>query len=556
MISIIFFDVFPIAAIYMVKKENNIFILKGTINKMVELKEHNKRPYNELVKALKEYHQAIYVSGVGTGKSFVFMKLLADSDMFKNEKCLYIVPQESISTNIMTYKEFELIKDRVTFINMQQFNSETKARELVKGYGLVVEDEVHHAASDVYGKNIVTAVTELDIPFLGLTATPVRMDKIDIRNEFAVVVNGISNFDAIQLGLMPQFTYRIGTLDKDLKSLRKRINEEKKKKSSRQVPVTMCREVIKDIAETYPRKKYIAFSGSISQLRKDKLTVKYAFPDKDIYEMHTESSNVKNVLNDFNHADSGILMTVDMALEGIHLDNVDGIILFRNVQSIPVFEQILGRVCSIGKKISPVVIDCSGRGIILLRKLIAYNNARWKNVTPKKKKELNDLYQEIHKNKNENETEQTDDHKSIKVEINSKPDKPVAALDSNNVPETNIESVTDFAIKRSNIEIDSDVNKNNNDNGESESFTPRDILHIALGSHEEWKDVAEFEKAWADSDPSEHEQTRELRVQQAIDMWNRCKSAYDAVPSGVAKKCMTAIASKCGTTVSEMQKLL
>lgn len=58
----------------MVKKtnKNNIFILKGTINKMVELKEHNKRPYSELVKALEEYRQAIYVSGVGTGKRTMF----------------------------------------------------------------------------------------------------------------------------------------------------------------------------------------------------------------------------------------------------------------------------------------------------------------------------------------------------------------------------------------------------------------------------------------------------------------------------------------------------
>lgn len=95
---------------------------------MIKLREHNKRPYKELEKALKEYRQAVYVSGFGTGKSLVFMKLLADSEMFKDKKCLYIVPQESISINIMTYKESDLIKDRVTFINMQQFTSTEKAK--------------------------------------------------------------------------------------------------------------------------------------------------------------------------------------------------------------------------------------------------------------------------------------------------------------------------------------------------------------------------------------------------------------------------------------------
>ena len=108
---------------------------------MIELKEHNKKPYERLEKALQEHNQAIYVSGVGTGKSFVFMKLLADSDAFKDKKCLYIIPQESIGVNLMNYPEYKVIKDRVTFMNMQQFSSSKKAKELLSGYDLVVCDE-------------------------------------------------------------------------------------------------------------------------------------------------------------------------------------------------------------------------------------------------------------------------------------------------------------------------------------------------------------------------------------------------------------------------------
>ena len=350
---------------------------------MIELKEHNKKPYERLEKALQEHNQAIYVSGVGTGKSFVFMKLLADSDAFKDKKCLYIIPQESIGVNLMNYPEYKVIKDRVTFMNMQQFSSSKKAKELLSGYDLVVCDEAHHLASDIYGKHIMEAVIEANIPFLGLTATPVRMDGIDIRNDFAAVVDGISNFDAIRLGLMPQFTYRIGVPDKDLSSYRERIYKESQNIRKRQGVIrdfSMSKDVIKEIASSYPRNKYIVFSGDIESLHRDNKVIAYAFPDKPIYELYTGSGDTKAILEEFNTAESGVLMTVDMALEGIHLDNVDGIILFRNVQSIPVFEQMLGRVCSIGKKVSPVVIDCSARGIDLLQKLLMDNDARWNDV--------------------------------------------------------------------------------------------------------------------------------------------------------------------------------
>ena len=64
------------------------------------------------------------------------------------------------------------------------------------------------------------------------------MDGIDIRNDFAAVVDGISNFDAIRLGLMPQFTYRIGVPDKDLSSYRERIYKESQNIRKRQNVIT------------------------------------------------------------------------------------------------------------------------------------------------------------------------------------------------------------------------------------------------------------------------------------------------------------------------------
>ena len=108
---------------------------------MIQLKKHNCPPYERLLQAMRTTGHAIYVSGVGTGKSFVCMKLLQDSGLYDHTNCLYIVPQESIAHTIAGYPEFAYVKDRITFCNMQQFTSPEKAQRLINGYGLVVMDE-------------------------------------------------------------------------------------------------------------------------------------------------------------------------------------------------------------------------------------------------------------------------------------------------------------------------------------------------------------------------------------------------------------------------------
>jgi type I site-specific restriction endonuclease len=475
----------------------------------VELKEHNKRPYEKLVQSLNKHNQAVYVSGVGTGKSFIFMKLLADTETFADKKCLYIVPQETVGTNLTTYPEYEQVKDKVDFINMQQFNDSEKSKELIEGYDLIVCDECHHLASNVFGRNILEAVNETNVPFLGLTATPVRMDGVDIRNEFASVVNGISNFDAIRLGLMPQFTYRIGVPDPDLPSYRKRLKKEEGVQSGRTLrDYSMCQDVIKDIAEKYPRDKYIVFSSDIESSRRDVDVIKYAFPNKPVYELYTGSGNAEEILNAFNDANEGVLMTVDMALEGIHLNNVDGIVLFRNVQSIPVFEQILGRVCSIGKQTSPVVIDCSARGVELLHKLVMDNDARWNNVNTEMKIELESLYRKLRE------------------------------IAGEEIP---VCEETEFVVEKDMLGTE---------------IIPRDILHIALGSHQEWKNIDEFERAWADADPTNHAFVRNARVDRAVSIYENSRKQWSSLPDSIIDKMKAVLASKCGITLKEFNDAL
>lgn len=467
---------------------------------MVDLKEHNLRPYEQVEEAMRTKRHVIYVSGVGTGKSFIFLKLVADSTLFQNKRCLYIMPQQSVGANLMTYPEYREVADRVTFINMQQFTSVDKACRLFSHYDLIVMDEAHHLGSDLYGRCIMEAVTLTEVPFLGLTATPIRADRVDIRDEFAVVVDGISNFDAIRLGLMPQFTYRIGVPDEDLAAYRKRLkNEQTKGKHGRIIwDYSDCESVIRDIANTYPRRKYIIFSGNIAALERDREMIASVFSGKPVFEMHSKSPDVSTILHAFNEAEEGVLMTVDMALEGIHLSGVDGIILLRNVQSIPVFQQMLGRVCSIGKKTSPVVIDCSARGVELLQKLLAEDTS--KKQSPEE----------------------------------------MSTVDANTLPDSIITPEADKGFAFEDKKKMSDAN------------THREIMHITLGSHEEWKDIEAFEQAWAQADPARHTKMREDRIAAALKVYRNSIDLWQGLPQKTIAQMTRHLAAANRITTAEL----
>lgn len=61
-------------------------------------------------------------------------------------------------------------------------------------------------------------------------------------------------------------------------------------------------------------------------------------------------------------------------LEGVHTDGVQGIIIMRGVQSVTVFEQMIGRCCRIGNTRSPIIVDCKNVYRALKRKNVLGTN--------------------------------------------------------------------------------------------------------------------------------------------------------------------------------------
>lgn len=334
------------------------------------LNEYNQKSVEKLIDSFDKHEKVLYVSGVGTGKSYVFMKLMV---LYENLRALYVLPKYAIQENLSSYPEFRKVKSRVTFCTYNSFTSVEKGLSMIELYDIVVIDEAHHLGSDVYGKNILDCMNQAkETNFLGLTATPIREEgHVDVTQFFEDRVDGLSHFQAIELGLMPKFEYRISIPEIDL-------NDAKKENPETRIKLNYfdCEEVMVDITKKFPRDKWITFFSTISAIKAHKEMIMRIFPGYEIFELHADLNNLKATMESFATAEKAVILSCNMLLEGVHIPGVDAVALFRNVSSIVAFQQMLGRVCRIGGTVEPLVVDNSSSGPELLAKLMYEGQTR------------------------------------------------------------------------------------------------------------------------------------------------------------------------------------
>ena len=341
----------------------------------LELRKHNRKAVDEIKAKIAEgIHKIIYVAGTGCGKTWVFMGIMNEIAEVIPElvrpKALYIMPKHVIRENVEGYREFAELGFDVDFATYNYFSTHEKSVNRFKKYDLIVIDECHHLGGDLYGRNILAAMEESDRLFLGLTATPFRScDKVNVEDFFESSVYGPSVWDAIRMGLMPPFRYHICLPEKDTKEIEKEYNY----KYKAVVDLNDSVDVVSDIVKTYDRDKWICFFPDIKSLNAAKQQVSEIFKGYDLFVLFASLKNLKEVVEGVKKAKKAVILSVDILLEGVHLDGITGIILYRNVMSTNAYQQMLGRTCSIGNTVEPVIVDTSQSARKILAALVREN---------------------------------------------------------------------------------------------------------------------------------------------------------------------------------------
>lgn len=353
------------------------------VSSEIKLLPHNQDLYNKIVEQVEKGEKSIFYSqATGLGKSFIFMKLV--EDYFQEKKIMYIVPKIAIWENIIRYPEFKTLNAKIDMFTYQSFN--TYNTDLVDKYDVVFIDECHHMLSDIQGNNIITYCSDMNREgkyTFGFTATPYYQDKYVDEECFDVSCYGYDVYEAIDNGLLPKIKLALADINLD------EVPWDLKVQYSITGTKSLLDKIIQEHTEIH---RWIAYFRNKKELETRAHELSLLFPNYKILKTYVGNENDDLVIDEFNnYTGNVILLSVNKLLEGVHLKNVQGVLLYRNVTEFSTYMQMYGRLCDVNAKITPLFLDVSN-ALLSFRGISETKSSRYHGVRKiYKKKDLFDI---------------------------------------------------------------------------------------------------------------------------------------------------------------------
>jgi superfamily II DNA or RNA helicase len=429
-----------------------------------------KETYNEAIEMLDKYGKCAIIRPTGFGKTGILTKVMKSGKYnnilylspFKNKAALDIIGPFYYGKKYN--KNIDYIPN-VTFMSYMKISrlknlKDDEIEELgFNKYDLIICDECHKLGGAETMNGLLKLQKEFNIPILGATATPERMDMID---EIAIffddhIISRYTLHDAFQDGILrkPYYSYCICDPQNE-KELEKLISEAEytiglmtnsalKEKSEKSFKVLKSKyielvklknmenvisEVVDESGVDKEYQCYIIFFSKIENIKKNEKVVKgwfkKAFPNHKVNTIMVSSENkeTKNNRKKIVHINTkknqiDLILCCNMVNMGVHLDILTGIIMYRCTISSIIFNQQLGRILTSGDNIPRLVIDVVNN----IHRLSEYGTFQYsgketKNLTEEEKKELIELTKKTgDKDKNGKPEEMTEEEMERFIEL-------------------------------------------------------------------------------------------------------------------------------------------
>ena len=350
----------------------------------IELYPHNQAALNHLEEALKYTRRAAVIQPTGTGKSFV---ALAFIERRPNNSFLYLAPSTHIFNQLKHHAGHTDVLLHTTMMTYQKLCllHEDELGKLEPDY--IILDEFHRCGADDWGSAVDHLLAlYVECFLIGFTATPVRyLDKAGTRDMSEELFHGsIASYytlqDAINDKVLPVPHYVLGDIlmNERVSSLETALTQVASYGRARTAGYSLLGSLKRNMAEAQgideifkchmPNRfaKLIVFCRNlehIAQCRED--MHRWLGPGKKIreYVCRSDEKAADIELNAFagdNERNAiRLLYCVDMLNEGIHIKDVDGVVMLRPTISPIVYLQQIGRclACSSDGSTSPVIFD-------------------------------------------------------------------------------------------------------------------------------------------------------------------------------------------------------
>ncbi len=350
---------------------------------MIELFEHNKTAYDSAVSMLSDTGKAAIIHPTGTGKSFIGFKLC---EVHPDKTVCWLSPSEYIfKTQLENLAKVSngYVPENVRFFTYAKliFLSDAEISEITPDF--IILDEFHRCGAQEWGKGVENLLRVYPgVPILGLSATNIRY--LDNQRDMADgLFDGNIAFEmtlgeAIVRGILaaPKYVLSVFSCQKDLEKYQSRVRRAKSK-------------LVRDEAERYlealrrsPDKadgldtvfdkhmtdrmgKHIVFCANYEHMQemigKAPAWFGKVDPAPHIYTVYSDGPSASRSFKDFksdNDTDHlRLLYCIDALNEGVHVDDVAGVILLRPTVSTIIYKQQIGRALTAGKKDHPVIFD-------------------------------------------------------------------------------------------------------------------------------------------------------------------------------------------------------
>ena len=351
----------------------------------LRLFEHNERAYQAAIEMMEQYGKAAIIHPTGTGKSYIAFKLIEDNP---DAVIFWLSPSEYIfKTQLENLKQqnpdFSL--SNVHFYTYAKLMCCTEAQleeVAVLSPTYIILDEFHRVGAECWGESTVGLLKLCkNAKLLGLTATNVRYldNNRDMAEELfdGHIASEISLGEAIVRGILPapKYVTTVYQYQKDLAKYQTRVDN-------------LHTQGIQDVNQKYldalrraleqadgldkvfihhitdKSGKYIVFCANKEHMDEMISHVPEWFakvnPEIAVYEAYSDDPGTDKAFAAFKTDNSDklkLLFCIDMLNEGVHVEGISGVILFRPTISPIVYKQQIGRALTAGDNTTPLILD-------------------------------------------------------------------------------------------------------------------------------------------------------------------------------------------------------
>lgn len=342
----------------------------------IKLFPHNEKAFKLLDASLIDEKFAFIEHATGTGKTVIILKYLYAR--MREMRIFFVTLHDEMFDQLfgkqmkllgMTRDDFRQF-DTLIYHNLIKINP----KKLLDDYDCIVFDEAHHCGAPKWKKIVLGIKEEVkrreNKKMIGLTATGIRyLDNYqDVAETYfeGNVVSRLNVVEAMLRALLPAPIY-VNSIVACREKYERVLYKLRKLPRTKEILdiIDRMEEIGKriddnssvgDLLKKYnvkPGEKYIVFCKDINDLKRKKEEAKEWFKDIgeiNIFEAHSAQKKEKNreQISEFEKKSDKIslMFAVDIFNEGFHIDDLDGILMFRKTSSPIVYLQQIGRALS------------------------------------------------------------------------------------------------------------------------------------------------------------------------------------------------------------------